>query len=227
MTELHVIRVFVGADGRGGNPLGVFVDGPAIAPADRQAVARELGFSETVFVDAITDGAATIRIFTPGLELPFAGHPTVGTSWLLRRLGRPVARLLVPAGPIPTWPDGELTWIRARAGWVADIHPVQFSSPAEVDALVPAEHGSTYAWAWLDEAAGLVRSRFFVADFGIYEDEATGAAAVEIGDLLGRPLTIHQGVGSELFVRPDPVARTVDVGGRVESVETRVYDGPH
>lgn len=78
-----------------------------------------------------------------------------------------------------------------------------------------------YAWAWEDEVAGRIRPRYFASDLGIAEDEATGAAAVVIGDLLGRPLTIRQGVGSELLVRPDPGAGTVDVGGRVELVEVR------
>jgi len=64
VTELHVLRVFVGPDGRGGNPLGVFLDGARIAPDRRLAIARDLGFSETVFVDDPAEGA--IRIFTPG-----------------------------------------------------------------------------------------------------------------------------------------------------------------
>ena len=74
MTDLHVLRVFIGPDGRGGNPLGVFLDGAAIAPDRRQAVAAELGFSETVFVDGIetTAQAATVRIFTPA-----GGHNTL------------------------------------------------------------------------------------------------------------------------------------------------------
>jgi predicted PhzF superfamily epimerase YddE/YHI9 len=68
-----------------------------------------------------------------------------------------------------------------------------------------------------------VRARFFATEFGIVEDEATGAAAVVMGDRLGRPLIIRQGVGSELLVRPDPGAGTVDVGGRVELVEVRDF----
>lgn len=58
MTQLHVLRVFVGADGRHGNPLGVFLDGLAVHLRDRQKVARERNFSETVFVDDVADGAA-------------------------------------------------------------------------------------------------------------------------------------------------------------------------
>jgi predicted PhzF superfamily epimerase YddE/YHI9 len=226
-TDLHVLRVFVGPDGRGGNPLGVFVDGSAIDATDRQAVAARLGFSETVFVDAIDREAATIHIYTPAVEMPFAGHPTVGTGWLLRHFGRSVTILRPPAGDVAVWQgeDGELAWIRARPDWLAVIVPVQFATPAEVDALTPRTllDPSLYAWAWEDQAAGLVRSRSFPTEFGIIEDEATGLAAVTMGDLLGLPITIHQGVGSELHVRPDRGAGTVDVGGRVTLDEVRSF----
>ncbi|HWC07710.1 MAG TPA: PhzF family phenazine biosynthesis protein, partial [Solirubrobacterales bacterium] len=76
MAEVHVLRVFTGEDGRFGNPLGVFLDGAAVPLDERQAVAANLGFSETVFVDDRRRGAC--RIFTPGSELGFAGHPSVG-----------------------------------------------------------------------------------------------------------------------------------------------------
>jgi predicted PhzF superfamily epimerase YddE/YHI9 len=225
MTELHVLRVFLGPDGRGGNPLGVFLDGGAIGRAVRLAVARELGFSETVFVDEVAGGEASIAIYTPGMEMPFAGHPTVGTSWLLRHQGTPVDMIHLPAGAVRTWEDGELTWIRARPSWLGDLPTRQYDSPGEIEALTPAaegEHGA-YVWAWIDEDAGLIRSRFFASDFGIVEDEATGLAAVVMGGKLGRPLTIRQGVASELYVRPDPAAGTVDVGGRVAPVEVREF----
>jgi predicted PhzF superfamily epimerase YddE/YHI9 len=228
MTELHVLRVFMGTDGRGGNPLGVFLDGPAIEPARRQAVAAELGFSETVWVDQVDAErrVATIRIFTPGVEMPFAGHPTVGTSWLLRERGRGVGVLRVPAGDVATWQDDDLSWIRARAEWGAGLlEPRQYPNAAAVDALQPGRLGDPglYAWAWLDEAAGHVRVRFFPTHLGILEDEATGLGAVIIGDLLGRPLSIRQGIGSELYARPDPSTGFVDVGGRVELTEVRHF----
>src|SRR5436309_10336956 len=105
MALLNVLRVFTGEDGSGGNPLGVFLDGAAIPPERRQTVAAELGFSETVWVDSIEGRGATIRIFTPGIEMRFAGHPTVGTSWLLRQVGGPVEVLHVPAGDVATWAD--------------------------------------------------------------------------------------------------------------------------
>ena len=222
MTELHVLRVFIGPDGRGGNPLGVFLDGAAIPPDRRQAVAVDLGFSETVFVDDPAEGA--IRIFTPGGELRFAGHPTVGTGWLFRETGAPATTLRPPAGDVPVRHDDERTWVRAHPNWIHDFRRVQLGSMAEVDAFVGPALGApgVYVWAWLDEAAGIVRSRYFATDFLIAEDEATGAAAVKMGEILGRPITIRQGVGSEILVRPQADG-TVEIGGRVESVEMREY----
>lgn len=224
-TRLTVLKVFVGPDGRGGNPLGVILDGAAVPAEDRrQALAARLGFSETVFVDDAATGA--IRIFTPGTELPFAGHPTVGTGWLLRRLGIGGDVLRPPAGEVVTWQDGELGWIRADPGWIHPIDRVEYPSASEVDALVAPEGGaeSRYCWAWIDEPAGVLRARYFPTAFGIREDEATGAAAVMMGGLLGRPLEIRQGVASQLLVRPGP-AGTVQVGGRVEPVEEREVEG--
>jgi predicted PhzF superfamily epimerase YddE/YHI9 len=225
MSLLHVLRVFVGPDGQGGNPLGVFLEGLGIEPARRQAVAAELGFSETVFVDVIDHGVAQVAIFTPAVELPFAGHPTVGTSWLLRELGTPVEALRCLAGDVAVWQDAELAWIRARADWVRGIPPPdQLASPSDVDTVVPPSMGEPgrYVWAWEDEPAGTLRARFFPTDLGIAEDEATGAAAVVMGKRLGRPLTIHQGTGSELHVVPGGDG-TVEVGGLVELVEHRAF----
>jgi predicted PhzF superfamily epimerase YddE/YHI9 len=220
MTRLHVLKVFVGPDGRGGNPLGVVVDGGSVPGAERQRTAARLGFSETVFVEDAETGA--IRIFTPARELRFAGHPTVGTGWLLRRLGHGTSVLRPPAGDVATWDARGLAHIRARASWVQAIDFQQLPDAADVDALTgaPPDRDSWYPWAWIDEAAGVVRARYFVREFGIEEDEATGAAAVAIGDLLGRPLEIHQGVGSELYVQPGPDG-TIEVAGRVETIEIR------
>lgn len=68
-----------------GNPLAVVRDGEGLDPDTMQAIAREFGLPETVFLlpPASPDHAARLRIFTPGTELPFAGHPTVGTAVLL------------------------------------------------------------------------------------------------------------------------------------------------
>jgi trans-2,3-dihydro-3-hydroxyanthranilate isomerase len=73
----------------GGNPLAVFPDGRGLPPERMQQIARELNLSETVFVLPPDDPEHTrrLRIFTPGAELPFAGHPTVGTAHILAAIG--------------------------------------------------------------------------------------------------------------------------------------------
>jgi trans-2,3-dihydro-3-hydroxyanthranilate isomerase len=74
----------------GGNPLAVFPDARGLSDAAMQALAREFNLSETTFVLPPADPAhsARVRIFTPALELPFAGHPNVGTGFVLARQGR-------------------------------------------------------------------------------------------------------------------------------------------
>lgn len=92
-----------------GNPLAVVHDGDGLDTARMQAIAREFNLSETVFVLPPADLAhrAALRIFTPGRELPFAGHPTVGTAVLLALLdaadGRASSEFVLEekVGPVP------------------------------------------------------------------------------------------------------------------------------
>jgi trans-2,3-dihydro-3-hydroxyanthranilate isomerase len=74
----------------GGNPLAVVLDADDIDDESMQRIAREFNYSETTFVLRPSDASQTarVRIFTPGSELPFAGHPTVGTAYALAALGR-------------------------------------------------------------------------------------------------------------------------------------------
>lgn len=224
MSTLHVLKVFVGEDGAHGNPLGVFLRGEEIPPDERQAVAADLGFSETVFVDDPENGR--LRIFTPGTELPFAGHPLVGTAWLLRWEGKDLSSLRPPAGEVSVRGDGELTFISGRPEWAPEFEIVELDAPGEVEALDGPPDGLDLVgvWAWEDEEAGRVRVRVFPARFGIEEDEATGAHAVRLADRLGRGVKIHQGAGSLIFAEPQPDG-SVEIGGRVEHVETRNYEG--
>lgn len=212
----------MGENGSGGNPLGVFLDGETIAESERQSVAADLGFSETVFVDDIERGE--VRIFTPGTELPFAGHPLVGTAWLLENEGHEVWMLRPPAGDVAVRIVGDLTFVTGRPEWAPVFDHIQLESPAEVDALTgpPDGHDLAGAWAWEDEAAGRVRVRVFPVRFGIEEDEATGAHAVRMAALLDRPLTINQGEGSVIVAEPQPDG-SVEIAGRTELVETREY----
>jgi predicted PhzF superfamily epimerase YddE/YHI9 len=220
VLELHVLRVFVNEDREWGNALGVFVEGRAIPADDRQRVAAALGFSETVFVDE--RAAGRIRIHTPTMELPFAGHPTVGAAWLLARLGQPVAALRPPAGEVAVRFEDGIAWIAARPEWSPPFEHRQLASPAEVRALDGVGDENVYAWAWIDEAAGTIRARSFAPGAGIAEDEATGSAALTLCALLGRPITVHQGHGSVLLARPCADGRA-EVGGRVVLDEVREH----
>jgi predicted PhzF superfamily epimerase YddE/YHI9 len=225
VTELHLLRVFCAEDGSGGNPLAVFLDGPAIAPPSRQAVAADLGLSETVFVDDPARGE--VRIFTPTVELHFAGHPTVGTSWLLAEERAPVEILRPPAGEIPVRYVGGQSFVSGRPEWPPIYHFEQLASPEDVEALTgpPPGHDMVGAWAWMDEDAGLLRSRVFPVGVGVAEDEATGSAAVQLCARLGRDIDIRQGRGSRILARPRD-SGLVEIGGRSVLDDVRAYQVP-
>src|SRR5215213_7471516 len=88
MRRLHYHRVDVFTDRAfGGNPLAVFANGRGLETETMQAIAKEFNLSETTFVLPPDDPQNDwrVRIFTPGSELPMAGHPTVGTSFVLAK----------------------------------------------------------------------------------------------------------------------------------------------
>ncbi|RIJ53469.1 PhzF family phenazine biosynthesis protein [Clavibacter lycopersici] len=231
--EVHVVRVFADTDGQHGNELGIVLASPR-TDGREQAISRALGFSETVFVDAVdAPGAdprgASMRILTPARELPFAGHPTVGTAWWLASRGAAVDHLRVPAGTVRVGRAGDVVRVTADPAWGPEFawHPV--GSVAELLALdLPALAAASgvehlYAWAWIDEAEGAIRSRMSAPALGVPEDEATGSAALRVTAHLGRDLRITQGRGSELGTRLLADGRA-EVGGR--TVPDRVIPLP-
>jgi predicted PhzF superfamily epimerase YddE/YHI9 len=225
--DVTVLRVFTDPDDNHGNPLGV-VDNGTVEPTDRQRIATQLGYSETVFIDLPEGGASTAhaRIFTPAVELPFAGHPTVGASWWLRDQGSAVKTLRVPAGIVQVAYDGDLTAVSARSEWAPDFAIYDLGSVDDLMAADPADYSDDvehYLWTWLDESAGKIRSRMFADHLGVPEDEATGAAAVRITDYLSRDLEIMQGKGSMIYTEWSPEG-WVRIAGRVVSDGTKQID---
>ncbi|PYR33594.1 MAG: PhzF family phenazine biosynthesis protein [Acidobacteria bacterium] len=117
----------------GGNQLAVILDGRGLSTDTMQAIAKEMNFSETTFVlpaeQAGTD--ARLRIFTPGEELPAAGHPTIGSTFALARAGviepgRAQFVFGLGVGPTPvtlTWTGEDLTFV-----WMTQRLPV-FGDP--------------------------------------------------------------------------------------------------
>lgn len=223
MTELHVLKVFVGDEGVGGNLLGVFLDGGDVPESERQRVAADLGFSETVFVNDPETGE--LRIFTPETELPFAGHPLVGTAWLLAKERTEVSTLRPPAGEVTTRLDGDVVFITGRPEWAPEFEHLELESPASVELLDGPPEGRDLVgvWSWEDKPSGYLRARVFAPRLGVEEDEATGAHAVRLATQLGREVLIRQGVGSLISARPNEDG-TVEIGGLVQPVETREHE---
>ena len=101
----------------GGNPLAVFTEGQKLKEEDLQKIAREMNLSETSFVYPSTKNEADfdVRIFTPTREIPFAGHPTLGSAYVLRKYGaakeNPL-RLNFKAGVIPVSTEGDRSFMQ-------------------------------------------------------------------------------------------------------------------
>ncbi len=187
-----------------GNPLTVVMDAAGLSDDAMQAIARETNHSETTFVTGhADDGTPRVRIFTPTSELPFAGHPTLGTAHVL---GADALDLNV--GRIPIRREGDLLWMTQNAATFGpELNPAMLSACLGVDvlagevvstgtpvAIVPVADIPTLRAADLDprryvgpDVAGIyvfaplpdgtVQARFFADFVGIHEDPATGGAA--------------------------------------------------
>lgn len=124
----RILNVFtVDGDRLSGNPLCVFEDGRTLDGTRMQALARQFNLSETTFLLPATQPGATarVRIFTPDFEMPFAGHPTLGTAHVARavlgagdRLG-----LEMPAGLVPVEADGDRWTLQAARA--PEVRPTQ------------------------------------------------------------------------------------------------------
>ncbi len=101
----------------GGNPLAVFEDGRGLDDATMQALALQFNLSETTFILPSTQASARVRIFTPDFEMPFAGHPTLGTAHVVRDLlgAGDAVRLEMIAGTIPVSATGDRWELAATA----------------------------------------------------------------------------------------------------------------
>jgi PhzF family phenazine biosynthesis protein len=100
-----------------GNPLAVFEDARALDETTMQALALQFNLSETTFVLPSSRGTARVRIFTPAFEMPFAGHPTLGTAHVVRDVMHPgdSVTLEMQAGMIPVRADGDRWTLTANA----------------------------------------------------------------------------------------------------------------
>jgi len=116
--RFRILNVFTAGGARlSGNPLCVVEDGSELDPAVMQTLARQFNLSETTFILPSKRAAALVRIFTPTYEMPFAGHPTLGTAHVCRALGLGGNQLGLEmrAGIIPVTSNGDHWTLRAAA----------------------------------------------------------------------------------------------------------------
>jgi len=115
--DYRILNVFARPGERlSGNPLCVFEDGSGLDSAQMQALALQFNLSETTFILPSRTADARVRIFTPAYEMPFAGHPTLGTAHVVRSLRRCAdrVRLELAAGVIPVAAERDFWELRAN-----------------------------------------------------------------------------------------------------------------
>jgi trans-2,3-dihydro-3-hydroxyanthranilate isomerase len=150
-----------------GNQLAVVRHCGHMDTSTMQAIAREMNFAETTFVVEEGDGEARVRIFTPAQELPFAGHPTLGTAWVLGR-GRSAYTLDLAVGRVPvTFDASGIAWLQSPPVTLGDALPLDLAAgllglaEADIDQSHPcryAEVGPRFALIGVQTIDALRRS---------------------------------------------------------------------
>ena len=155
MSELDFIIVDVFAERKySGNQLAVFTDAQGLSDQQMQQIALETHFSETTFIrsDRRADGGYTVRIFTPGAEVPFAGHPTLGTAWVIRHIlgcTDETIKLNLRVGQIPVDFQEQHLWMTTRPPVFGETFPREVIAPilrldtSDLDERFPIEVVST------------------------------------------------------------------------------------
>ncbi|HVW68533.1 MAG TPA: PhzF family phenazine biosynthesis protein [Steroidobacteraceae bacterium] len=146
--DYRIVNVFTqDNDPFSGNPLCVFEDGAALDATRMQALALQFNLSETTFLLPSQRANARVRIFTPHYEMPFAGHPTLGTAHVCRALGRGTDNLSLemPAGIIPVQAAGRRWTLQANAPTWREV-PESRATLAALLSLEEQEIGDRPLW---------------------------------------------------------------------------------
>ncbi len=219
----------------GGNPLAVLPEAAGLPPELMQQVAREFNYSETAFVLPAEQGHdRRVRIFTPGREVPFAGHPNVGTAFVLASSGEfgPVDALEVTfeeiAGPVPVSVqrrDGDRIWCELRAPEALSLGPtLPVAAVAEAVGLTPqdivvdrhtsqvASVGLEFVVAELVDLSALERARPDSAAFERLVQAGAAAGYVHLYVRLDPPGTDEVAIRARMFAPLDGVAEDPATG---------------
>ncbi|MEW5924321.1 MAG: PhzF family phenazine biosynthesis protein [Candidatus Zixiibacteriota bacterium] len=185
--NFYIVDVFA-EDKFAGNQLAVFMDGSNLSDDRMQAIAREMNYSETTFImsEKENNGGYDVRIFTPAAELPFAGHPSLGTAYIIQqkiiRNKVDVVRLNLKAGQIPVTfsyvndkPD--ILWMKQNQPEFGEVHdrteiaPLLGLDTDDIDNDFPLEEVSTGFYTSIVPLKcidAVRRARVMVGDFLSY-----------------------------------------------------------
>lgn len=213
----HYLRVFTDNNGNHGDAASVIIDeGRHISDEKRQKIARKLHTGETIFVNNLAN--ADISVVHPQGEIGFAGVGVLATAWLLAELrGKPTATMHARDGDLKTWQADGVTWARAGLSIMPPWNYKQLDSPEAVEQIKLEDTKDwlhTMAWAWIDEAKGLIRARTFANDWDIPEAQGNGSGSMVLAAQLGKTIEIKHGEGSVIFAEPGGEGEA-SIGGRV------------
>jgi len=163
-----------------GNQLAVVRGCAHLDAREMQSIAREMNFSETTFVVEERPGEARVRIFTPVRELPFAGHPTLGTAWVLGR-DRGAFTLDLAAGRVPvTFEADGIAWMEPPPVDLGDpLDPPRAAAllglaESDLDPRYPSRFATVGPWFVLIGLRTLAALRRIAVEPSVYEDVAEG-----------------------------------------------------
>ena len=145
----RLLNVFaIAGDRFSGNPLCVFEDGSGLSDTQMQALALQFNLSETTFILPADNATALVRIFTPAMELPFAGHPTLGTAEVVRELANAgdSLTLAMQAGVIPVVARGQAWTLQAKAPVARQLDPHRIPELADSLGLAAADVADPPCW---------------------------------------------------------------------------------
>lgn len=219
-----VVDVFTGADAPG-NPLAVVHGAGGLTSAQLVELARGFGFSESAFPVPLGRGAYALRIATPDVELPFAGHPSVGAAWVLRRRGEVTADVVeqrCAAGPVALRhePDG-VCWLSGAAP--ASRGRVPESGLLAAVGLVPEDLVAPAVVAGTGLDFGYLLVRPDAVSRVVADRAAVTAGLAPLRDSLGSPVAGVAVVGWPGSVTSGPLEVRVladDIGDRAEDPAT-------
>lgn len=203
--EVHIVNVFVDEKKNFGSPLGIVVDEERkIDARERQRIATELNYSETVFIDDRQTGA--IHVFSPIRECPFSMYAALGASWFIHdQLKCEINALKSKEQTIEIFLKEGKIWVRSKIAILPQWNYVEYGSVPEIESLNMDDflhHEHEMVWAWSDKEKGIIRARTFANDWGIPEDEANGSGTMRLAALLGKNITVIHGRGSVLYATP-------------------------